>query len=197
MIRTTLLASGLALASTAAFAGNLSAPVVVAPVAPVAPVVVPTADWTGFYAGAQYVTGDANLDDGFGDFDLDLDGYGVHAGYLYDMGSFVLGGELDYDKLTVDVFGTDADADVLRAKAIAGYDLGSFMPYLTAGVAKIDVEDGGAEDTAKFYGIGGAFQATDMFRVGVEALRHQQDDFDNSGFDVEIDTISLRASFTF
>ncbi|PVA05931.1 outer membrane protein [Thalassorhabdomicrobium marinisediminis] len=191
MIRTTLLASGLALASTAAFAGNLSEPVVVAPVAPVAPVVVPTADWTGFYAGAQYVTGDA--DDGFGE--VDLDGYGVHVGYLYDMGSFVLGGELDYDKIEFDV-SPSVDADVLRAKAIAGYDLGSFMPYLTAGAAKIDIE-GGPDDTATFYGLGGSFQATDMFRVGVEALRHQKDDFAGSTTDLEVDTISLRASFTF
>ena len=189
MIRISLVTASLVLASSSAFAGNLSEPVVVAP--PVVPMTVmaPSNDWSGFYLGGQYVTGD--LSDGF--TSGDLDGFGVHAGYLADLGSFVLGGELDYDMLDVDGLG---DVDVLRLKAIAGYDMGSFMPYITAGAAKIDVESVG-DDSATFYGLGGTYQFTDSFRIGGEYLKHESDDFAGSGFNLEADTFSLRASFSF
>lgn len=202
MFRTTLISASLVLAGSTAFAGNLAEPVVMAPVpAPMAPM-APSANWTGFYAGGQYITGDVTISDDFDDFQVetDLDGFGIHAGYLYDLGSFVVGGELDYDMTEIDASNldgnSDVDTDIMRVKAIAGYDLGNFLPYVTAGAAMIDIDDE-ADDTVGFYGIGGTYQFTDSFRVGGEFLRHDGDDFADSGNNLEADTFSLRASFSF
>lgn len=57
-------------------------------------------DWTGFYAGGQL--GYADID-GTGAADGSGGTYGVHGGYNYDFGQFVLGGEVDYDKLDIDL----------------------------------------------------------------------------------------------
>ena len=73
------------LAASASFAGGYVAPVV--DTAPVVTPVVPVQagpDWSGFYAGLQYGQGNAELSDGLGD--TDYDGYGAHAGYLFDFG---------------------------------------------------------------------------------------------------------------
>lgn len=189
MIRTSSLSLGLVLAGTTAFAGNLSEPVVVAPV--VAPVIVaPSLDWSGFYAGAQYTLGEVSAE-GTPET-LDVDGFGVHAGYLYDLGSFVLGGELDYEMLELSGGGGSADVDATRLKAIAGYDLGSFMPYLTAGA--IQLSGDGFEEDGTFYGLGGKYQVTDNIRLGAEYLVHTIED---AGADVDVDTFSLRASYNF
>ena len=207
MKRSILLSTALMVMGSASFAGNLAAPIVApAPVVPVAPMtIVPSNDWTGFYIGGQYNTGDVDLSgdlnqdgnddaaDALLDSTDDIDGFGVHAGYLRDLGTFVVGGEFDYDMLEIDGGG---DADVMRLKGIAGYDLGRFMPYLTAGAANIDV-DGLDDDIVGFYGLGGKYAITDSLLVGAEYLVHNGDDFADTGINVDVDTLSLRMSYKF
>ena len=187
------------LAAGAATAGGLSdavvepAPVMVAP----APVVAPSNDWTGFYAGGQlgYGLGTSEA------FDEDQDGalYGVHAGYLYDLGSWVVGGEVDYDLTDIEDEGSTIALDsVARAKLRLGYDAGSFMPYLTGGVAQATTSGGlEATDTGAFGGLGMDYMVSDSVRVGAEILQHQFEDFDGTGADVDATTASIRASFQF
>lgn len=190
MYRSTLLATSLIVASSAAFAGNISEPIAAAPVlAPVA--VAPASDWSGLYVGGQFTTGEVTLEGETGS--LDVDGFGLHAGYLYDMGSFVLGGELDYDMLEIEGDGGSIDVDATRLKAIAGYDLGSFMPYVTAGAVVLSADELDSED-GTFVGLGGMYQINDSFRVGGEYLMHS---FDDEDADVNVDTFSLRASYSF
>ncbi len=57
-----------------------------------APIAV-TGDWTGGYVGGQLGYGNVECGgtDGDGAFG------GLHAGYQSDMGTFVVGGEVDYD----------------------------------------------------------------------------------------------------
>ena len=104
MKRTMKLASAAVLASTAfagaTYAGSLAEPVV-EPVM-TAPVPAPDlgGDWTGFYTGLQLGYSDAEVDNGL---EGDNGSYGFHAGYNYDFGRFVLGGELDYDKTDIDL----------------------------------------------------------------------------------------------
>lgn len=160
-----------------------------APVVPMAAPMTPSMDWTGFYAGAQYMTGGAG--DGI---TYDTGGYGIHAGCLRDLGSLVVGDESNYDVLTVNV-SAGVDADVARLKAIAGYDLGAFMPYLTAGVAAFDF-DTGFRDTVSFYGLGATYAINDNYRIGGEYLVHNKDDFDGGG-PFEADTFSLRIFYSF
>ncbi len=194
-------ALGLTLAVSApAFAGGLTEPVIAPPVA--APVIIAapapvSADWTGFYAGAQLgfgrLSSDAVADDGEGAT------YGVHAGYLYDLGNIVLGAELDYDMTDVAFTTPAVDLDsVARLKLRVGYDAGAFQPYVVAGAAQADVSGAinGTSDGA-FAGLGVDYNLTDSIRLGGEVLAHQFDDLAGSGVDVEATTIGIRASYVF
>nr|WP_207510517.1 outer membrane beta-barrel protein [Cognatiyoonia koreensis] len=202
----TLTATAAALAMVgfagAANAGGLAEPVVQPAPAPLpAPVPAPVSyggDWGGFYAGGQLGWGQLDSD-AFGDADPDGALYGVHAGYNYDFGSFVLGAELDYDATDIsdDATGIDLDS-VARFKVKAGYDAGRFLPYVTAGIAQATTSGAlDADDDGQFAGVGVDYQFNDSIRVGAEALQHQFDDFDGSGADIDATTIAARVSYTF
>ena len=183
---------GLALAAGPVLAGN---PVPVAPEpAPIAPAPVATntgGDWTGGYVGLQFGNASVEADGGNDGDDLI---YGAHIGYDYDFGTFVLGGELEYDAGPVDIGAADVDS-VTRLKLRAGYDLGSTLLYLTAGPAQVDTSLGDGDGW--FGGIGFAYQVTPSWTVGAEYLMHEFDDIGGTGIDADADTISLRASFRF
>lgn len=181
------------IAAGAANAGGYTAPVVDAAPVEVAPVVMDASDWTGFYAGLQYGQGNAELSDDLGD--TDFDAYGVHAGYDRDFGKYVLGGELDYNKLDLDE--DQGDADLTRLRARAGYDMGRFMPYVTLGAAHISGDDDLSE-TAVTYGIGADFKVTEQIVVGGEYTKQDFDDVDNiDGLDLDTDMLQVRASYRF
>ena len=201
--RTSMLAAPLALAAGVATAGGLAEPVEApapAPV-PVAPAPVMTGiDWTGFYAGGQIGYGQLDSD-AINDSD-DPSGaiYGVHAGYNYDFGSLVLGGELDFDGTSIEADDPATEVEsVARAKVKLGYDAGVFMPYATAGVARVQTSDAlDGETDGSFAGLGLSYLLSDTLIVGGEVLQHQFEDFaDNDGVDVDATTLSLRASFRF
>jgi opacity protein-like surface antigen len=152
-------------------------------------------DWTGFYAGGQL---------GYGDLSDDLSGSGylggVHAGYMTDLGSFVLGGEVDYDAADLEIGGGPDSIDaVTRLKLRGGYDLGPSLIYATAGWAHANAEVGGADfsDDGWFGGVGMAYQVNDQWLVGGELLQHRFEDFDGTGLDIEATTVTLRASLQF
>lgn len=184
--------------ATSAFAGGYVAPVQPAEPIVIAPVVANTSDWTGFYAGAQYGAGSFKLSDGTDSADEDHKAYGLHAGYLHDFGQFVLGGELDYNKLDID--NVDNKGDMTRLRARAGYDMGRFMPYVTLGVAKLSLDSNGYDisETDMTYGIGGDFKVTDAFTVGAEYSKQDFSDVaDIDGLDLDTDMIQLRAAYHF
>lgn len=196
----------LALATTVAIlsAGSAIAGGYTPPVVETTPVVIepsqPETDWTGFYAGLQYGQGSADLDaDGIGSLELgDFDAYGVHAGYLHDMGRYVLGAELDYNKVEPDE--GDEDGDLIRLRGRAGIDLGRFMPYLTAGVARIsaDVGDDDLSETGFTFGIGADFAVTDKFTIGAEYSKAIFSDvLDVDGIDLDADLVQIRAAYHF
>lgn len=187
------------LVAGSALAGGYTAPVQNPEPIVVAPVVVEDAsDWTGFYAGAQYGKGSAELSlDGVND-DEDMDAYGLHGGYLHDFGKFVLGGELDYNKLDID--NVDDKGDLTRLRARAGYDMGRFMPYVTLGVAKLSMDTGTYDisETDVTYGIGGDFKVTNNFTVGAEYTKQDFSDVDDiDGLDLDTDSVQLRAAYHF
>lgn len=181
------------LIGTAAFAGNLADPVIETPPAPVyqAPVSL-GGDWTGAYGGLNLGYGDV---DGTGTADGDDMTYGLHLGYDYDFGRFVMGGELEYDKADIDLNGAASTDSVTRLKLRGGYDLGRTLIYATAGAAKLDSSIG--SDTGEFVGLGVAYQVTDRFTVGGEVLEHRFDDIGGSGVDADATTFNLRGSLRF
>ncbi len=197
----TVIASSTLLALTLsgmAMAGSPGAPIedTIAPTpVEIAPVTTPSlgGEWTGFYGGLQLGQLDADTSNGL---DGDDTTYGVHLGYDYDFGQFVLGGELDYDSTDVDLGGGVATIDsVTRLKARFGYDFGLGLAYLTAGVADVDTSLG--SESGEFYGIGIAYQVTDNFTVGGEILDHQFDDINGTGIDADATTFSIRGSYRF
>ena len=198
-MKRTYLAAGavLTIAAAPAFAGNIEEPVFTPAPAPVmvAPAPALGGDWGGFYAGGSL--GYADVDEDAGGFVGDGTTFGVHAGYDYDFGTFVLGGELELSGFDVSSGGVDVDS-VARAKLRAGYDAGAFLPYVTAGIAQLNT--GGAldgSDTGSFYGLGLDYQFTDTIRVGGEVLQHTFDNFDNTGLNLDATTAGVRVAFQF
>ena len=210
-----------ALLAAPAFAGNLQEPIVEPVIA--APIQIqPISDWTGFYLGGQVgygststifvnegendlFTGSDDLTGGFG---------GLHVGYLYDIGQWVLGGELDYDWADIsrtfdgfDVIGFPTSTDVkideiYRLKLLAGYDLGQGLIYATAGAfnANLSVDAPGIsdiDDNGWLAGVGYKHKFTENWIGGVEALYHNASDFGDSGDDLKLTTISARISYQF
>lgn len=199
MTRFTKLTAAAALLSGTAFAGVASAgslqdPVVESPVIAPAPVIAQSGDWTGFYTGLQLGYADV---DGPGALDGDDTTYGFHAGYDYDFGSFVLGGELDYDKTDIDLGGGMGAVDsVARLKVKGGYDLGQTMIYATAGMARADTSMG--NETGPFAGLGVAYKVNDRYTVGAELLEHRFDDVGGTaGNDFDATTFTVRGSLRF
>jgi outer membrane immunogenic protein len=181
--------------STPAFAGSLIEPVVeTTDVAPEIFVAPPSfgGEWTGLYGGLQLGQIDV---DGPGAADGDDLSFGLHVGYDYDFGQFVLGGELDYDTADIDLGGAATVDGVTRLKLRGGYDLGRTLVYATAGLARVETSLG--SDNGQFGGLGVAYQLSDQFVVGGEVLTHQFDDINGSGVDADATSISLRGSFRF
>lgn len=183
-----------ATAATATYAGSAdpapTEPMIVEPVA-VAPAPM-GGDWTGAYGGLSFGNLSAEADGGLDD---DESVYGIYGGYDYDFGKFVVGGELDYQTgEDIALGGVEVD-DIFRAKLRGGYDLGRTLVYGTVGAAQLGTNIG--DDTGIVGGVGVEYMVTDQFSVGGEFLAHRFDDFDDTGLDIDANTVSLRGSFRF
>mmetsp|Transcript_26872 Transcript_26872/g.48597 ORF Transcript_26872/g.48597 Transcript_26872/m.48597 type:complete len:193 (+) Transcript_26872:47-625(+) len=148
--------------------------------------------WTGAYGGVQLGFADV---DATGAADGDDTLYGVHAGYAYDFGTFVLGGELDYDLADIDLNGAARVDGVARLKLRAGYDFGRTLGYVTLGAAELDSSLG--RETGGVYGFGFAYQVNDRYLLGAEVLDHRFDDINGTGVDADATTLTLRGSIRF
>ncbi len=172
------------------------------PVIAPAPVPAPVntgGEWGGFYAGAGLGYGDISSSTDT----LDGDGIlgGLQAGYRYDFGTAVVGGELEYDITDISLGATAGDQlnSVARLKAMAGADLGRFLVYGTAGFAHADADVGAASlsDDGWFAGLGADYALSDRLTVGAEVLTHKFDDFDASGIDLDATTAKARVNLRF
>ncbi|MBU2865453.1 outer membrane protein [Pacificibacter marinus] len=186
-------ASTLALA-TPALAGSYDAAPVEAPVAVVPVQQVASADWTGFYGGlsAGYGWGDDVADD------ADDATYGLFGGYNYDLGNWVLGGELEYAKTDLDN-GTAAIDDMTRLKLRAGYDLGKVVVYGIVGANYANATIGGTDysDTGVSYGLGADYALSDAVVAGFEVLQNDFNEFDDSGSDLSATTVGAKVAYRF
>jgi predicted porin len=187
------LTAATAMAAAPVMAGSIdAAPADPVPMAPVAPVAAPLGgDWTGAYAGLS-----------LGRLDTQAAGtsetggiYGLHAGYDYDFGAFVMGGEAEFQAGDgYEIGGVDVD-NVTRLKLRAGYDAGRTLIYGTAGAARIDTSLGTANGPVG--GVGVEYRLTDRFSIGSEALIHRFDDIGGSGVDADAQSYSLRGTLRF
>lgn len=186
--------------SAPAFAGGPVTAVEEPVIVPAAePYVAPGLDWSGAYVGAQL---------GYGDVDSNgagLDGNGalggVHAGYRWDLGSWVAGAELAYDKASIDlgaVAGDELDS-VTALKLTAGREIGNSLVYGTLGAAHANASVGGADlsENGLVYGLGFDYAINDRWTVGGEVLQHNFDDFDGSGVDIDATTAKVKVGLRF
>ena len=198
-----LITSTALLAATSALAGGPTyVPVPVAPIA--TPVIVTLPTWTGPYLGVQAGIGNGDLlDDGESVSDMSGPVYGLHGGYMYDFGSIVVGGEVDYNFADVsgDFDGGESITDLYHLKARAGYDAGSLLIYGTAGYAYASVEfdPSTTYDTeGVFYGVGAEYKISSNWTAGAEVLMHDLEDKSGAmGYDIDLTTVQARASYHF
>jgi outer membrane immunogenic protein len=186
--------------SAPAFAGG---PVAVAEepvIMPAAePYVAPGLDWSGAYVGGQLGYGDVDSN-GAG---LDGNGWlgGVHAGYRWDLGSWVAGTEVTWDKSSIDLGATAGDEldSVAALKLTAGREIGNSLVYGTVGAAHAKASVGGTDlsDNGLVYGLGFDHALNDQWTVGGEVLQHNFDDFDASGVDLDATTIKAKVGLRF
>ncbi len=108
-----------------------------------------------------------------------------------------MGGEAAYDSADLDFF--DGDNSVFRAGVRAGYDAGKILPFATAGYTYLNGETNGAdgEGSGYYFGFGADYAVTPNVIAGAQLLRHQYDDFNDSGVDIQADTAQLRVSYKF
>lgn len=190
-MRNFVIATALTALGTGALAGSADvAPVEPVVVSPPPPAVNLGGDWTGGYAGLSL--GNADIS---GDVSGDDYTYGIHGGYDYDFGRFVLGGELELDGMDIDLGGGASVDSVGRLKLRGGYDLGRTLVYVTAGIAEVDTSLG--SESGGFGGIGMAYQVNDRFYVGGELLEHDFSDISGSGVDADATTLSIRGGLRF
>lgn len=188
--------------SAPAFAGGLAepAPTPVITPAPVMPVAT-RIDWTGPYIGVQLGNGWLSFEDDGIETEADDLLYGVHAGYNFDFGNFVLGGEIDHDQADIAIDDVASLDNVTRAKLRAGVGFGQALVYGTAGAAHANATIGGVSesDTGYFYGAGVQYMLTDRVSIGGEVLQHEWGDFGGvvPDGDVSATTLSARVSMRF
>lgn len=211
-------------AMSPAFAGNLDTVVVTpAPVMVAAPAAY-TSIWSGGYAGAQLgygwadrsVGNDQTVVDRFanpgetidafadrvGSVGADGDGMtgGIHAGYLLNANRFVYGLEGDYDFGDIEIDNNIGTVDGIgRIKAKAGYDLGQTLIYATAGAAyaEADLFGGNFTDWGWVAGAGVDYMIAENVSLGLEALYHDFSEFDDSGTDLSLTTVSAKVAYHF
>lgn len=150
-------------------------------------------DWTGAYAGFSFGYADADGPDGSGGDDF---GLGAHIGYDRDFGNFVLGGELEYNHLSLSLGDGEGTLDgIASVKLRGGYDFGSALGYVVVGAARADAS--ADNDTAAVYGIGVAYPIGDRLIISGEALRQEFDDVTRSNGTLDTNVFNLRTSFRF
>lgn len=198
--KTTIGRAGLAfvVATLAApvFAGGMAAPVIEPVVAVPAPAAVLDGNWTGAYVGADL--GGARSTQGGNSHNGSV--YGLRGGYDLDLGQWVVGGALGWDKTNLGLgTGSDRLNSIARLSARVGRDLGPTLVYATAGVARATADIGGAKlhDTGWSAGIGADYRLNDRWTIGGEVLTNRFSKFGGSALDVNATTASVNLGLRF
>jgi opacity protein-like surface antigen len=174
----------------------------------------PQTDWTGLYVGAQ--VGNLSYESfttvapiaGRPAFEGAGAIAGLHAGYMHDFGTLVLGGEVEVNFGDVDLdlaTGVASSFTVDRntmLKGRVGIDAGRILPYAIAGYSWHHVSNPNTVDQAfrgGLYGVGVSFLLSDRVMIGTEILRHDLDAYEpgTNTQRAEITTVSFRASWRF
>ena len=170
---------------------------VLASVLIIAPASAFAGDWTGPYAGVQIGTAEIDVD---GALEVDGDGpsFGSFAGYNFQSGPVIFGGEVDYDVTEYDIGDGAAEVDsTTRVKARVGTELGGGLAYGTVGAVWATSPDFIGDGEGYLFGLGYDLPVADNVIVGGEILQHQFDDYNDTGADVGVTTLKARVAYSF
>lgn len=149
--------------------------------------------WSGPYGGFQFglTGGDAS---GAGGASSTGAMAGLHAGYGVEVGTFVLGAEVDVDFGSIGLGDVDLDS-MSRLKLRAGTEIGRGFVYGTAGIARAETSIGTGD--GGFAGVGAGWRLGARTTIGGEVIYQQFDDIEGSGRDVSGTTATARVTFSF
>lgn len=170
-------------------------------------------DWSGFYAGLSlgHVNG-RNTYEYSGDkepYDLNSENFGgIHGGYRWDYGTYVVGAELAYSRITTYEKGYEGEYEydgVIDMKVSLGYELPSSLVYLNLGASFADFKWDTTESdkvSGPMIGIGYTYALTDQFTIGAEynyrRFKGDSDEIDFSdSFRGRVKTFEIRADYRF
>lgn len=204
LIISAVIACGL---STSAIAGNPDP--VVAYVAPV--VAASTTDWSGFYVGglADFESGDILYSGDASSIGFDFEpgtGYGVFAGYNFQSGAFVYGGELSYIVPGNNLVGFSNSLFTYTAdiKARAGYTMGNALLYGFVGASTGHFDDSSVvewDEAGYNYGVGADYLITSSIFVGAEYLMRSMEGATGNGgnqiSESNTQSLSVRVGYNF
>ncbi len=195
----TVVAAGLA--GSAAYAGSPE-PYVEHVYMP--PIEVETgSDWGGFYIGFLGGFQRGDVIDTVNDMnnDAEFTNYGGMAGYNFQSGKFVYGGEISAQFGSGTIAVTDVDIDyVVDARARVGYGMGKALIYGAGGYTTMAAPGGGTTLEVDGFNVGGGveFAVTDNLFLGGEYIYR---DLSGTAFGTDYDTnthgIQIRAGYSF
>lgn len=180
------------------------------PAVPADPVVTyepaaPVQDWAGFYGGIQLGStgGNARSNASPTAFRFNRDtSFGLFAGYNWQHGNFVYGGEVNYLSFNSPLVSQPSVAqnDALELRARAGYAFDNVLVYGFVGAARSSIGNASisVSQNGYSYGLGAQYQFANGFMTGLEFARR-----DVSGtvgpltVNSQIDTVSLRFGVQF
>ena len=176
-------------------AGGLST--IIEPAIETLPATTDDVDWTGLYLGGQASLPkvDARSLEDIGDGIA----MGVHGGYLQDLGQLVIGAEVEVSLTAIESWSDDFPLSTIAAGQVrAGYDLGSFLPYVAVGVSQArlagDVDE---TDNGTFARVGIDYRLTENLSLGGQYTHYRYDDFAGTGDDFDISATGARLSLHF
>ena len=169
------------------------------------------ADWSGAYAGLSF--GALTKGEGTSTFEeveetAKIAGdiiFGGFAGYQTQNETVVYGGELEIGRandFTI-TSGDDVinrDFTLIDLKARLGQDVGAALIYGVGGLSQVQAfGDFDGEDTARGFniGVGLDYKINDQFTFGAEYLARQVVLEDETEFDIDFQTLALRATMQF
>jgi outer membrane immunogenic protein len=160
-------------------------------------------DWTGFYIGASGGYGwlrdiDRSFTPPLPDSGQDWI-FGAHAGYLHQFGNFVVGGELEYQRLdiTYQLFNFITVDHAYSAKARVGYAIDQFLISGSIGGAYVTTNFMGLKDLGLSFGGGIDYALTDTISIGAHYQRFSYTNFSGTMIDATLDQVAVRASLRF
>lgn len=125
--------------------------------------------------------------------------FGAHAGYLYGMGNFVVGAEVEATKLDITYEGFDfitiENAYTVRGRI--GYSFDKFLVSAHGGASHLNANFMDLADWGWNAGAAVNYALTDHVTVGAQYDRYQFSEFDGTLIDGHIDTLTGRLGYKF